>query len=237
METGFKLNSWFGLFSLSIILFVVYWLIILAKIIFEKIATRNLANKKIIAVIDRVLLLFKPVAIMLLLLRFIAINYVTHTILLVVIGVFGYHHIKNYIFGLFLKMNPLINEGAIIKLDKKAGELKTFLPFGVILNTEQGECYVNYSALEQREFSVDSNHEDVLRQTLFLDGQQCPEQVMDILFDNPIIDFNEKPIIRKTEDNLHYKLQYTLENGASTQDLIAFLKEQNITVNTQLNTK
>lgn len=234
METEFKLNTWFGLFSLSIILLACYWVLRLAKFLVEKIAIRNVTNKRIITVINRALLLFKPVGVMLLLLGFISINYVTHTILLLMISVFGYHHIKNYIFGLFLKMNPLIKEGAILQIGNLAGQLKRFLPFGVVFNTEKGECYINYSSIEQKEFAVNSNNEDVLRQTLFLDTKLSQEAILDLLFDNPIIDFNEKPII-KFDDSINVlKLQYTLENGASTQDLIAFFKAHNINTTTKI---
>lgn len=234
MGAEFKLNTWLGLFSLSVILLACYWLIRLAKFLVERIATRNVTNKKIIIFIDRALLLFKPIAVMLLLLGFISINYVTHTILLLMISVFGYHHIKNYIFGLFLKMNPLIKEGAVMQIGDLDGQLKSFLPFGAVFNTEKGERYINYSAIEQKEFAVNSNNEDVLRQTLFLDTQLSQDAIMDLLFDNPIVDFNEKPIVKFDDTNKVLRLQYTLENGASTQDLIAFFKAHNITTNTKI---
>lgn len=228
MESIFRFSTWQGLITLGFLLLAIYGVLHLARFLVKSIGQKNITNKRIVAIINRVLLLFKPMAGIVLLLDFIAINYVTHTILIVVVGTFGYHHIKNYIFGLFLKMNPLVKIGVTMQIEDTIGELKSFLPFGAVFNTEKGERYVSYSTIEQNKFSVNSNREDVLRQTLFLETELTADAVLDVLFNNPIVDFDEKPIVRSTAENNRLKLQYTLENGATTQNLVAFLNEKHI---------
>ncbi len=185
--------------------------------------------KRIIRILDKAILLYKPIAVSIFLLGFISINYITHTILLVAIGVFGYGHIRNYISGVFFKINPLIHKGTVFNFENSEGEIKSLLPFGMIMNTESGEQYINYFNIEKKGFAVKSNEEDnVLRQTLFLRTSLTKEQIIDTLFDNPILDFNEKPILKNTEKEGQLKLQYSMENGAATEDLVAFLEEQDI---------
>lgn len=237
METIPQFNTWQGLFSLVILLLALYWLFKLISYALEQFAKRNIANKRTILAIKKGLILFKPVALFLILLNFISINYITHTILLVIIGVFGYKHIKNYLNGISLKINPLINQGAVINTDIYKGEIKTLLPFGLILNTEAGERFINYSNIEHNGFAIASNDTRLLRQTLYLKSEdKTREQVLDILFDNPILNYEENPTLKKAEDN-QLKLQYTLESGATTEALIAFLEDKNITTNLTNNTK
>lgn len=227
MGTIPQLNTWQGLFSLVIILIIAYWLLKLITYALNQFAKRNITNKKTIVTLTKVLMLYKPLAAILILLDFIFINYIVHTIILVIIGVFAYSQIKNYVNGIFLKLNPLINVDAIISVSKYTGEIKKLMPLGLILSTENGERFINYSTIESNGFSIKSNDNSLLRQTLYLKTEKTQEQVLDMLFDNPILNFDENPTIKTAENNL-LKLQYTLEAGETTETLIAFLDKKNI---------
>lgn len=227
MGTIPQLNTWQGLFSLVIILIIAYWLLKLITYALNQFAKRNITNKKTIVTLTKVLMLYKPLAAILILLDFIFINYIVHTIILVIIGVFAYSQIKNYVNGIFLKLNPLINVDAIIRVSKYTGEIKKLMPLGLILSTENGERFINYSTIESNGFSIKSNDNSLLRQTLYLKTEKTQEQVLDMLFDNPILNFDENPTIKTAENNL-LKLQYTLEAGETTETLIAFLDKKNI---------
>lgn len=227
MGTIPQLNTWQGLFSLVIILIIAYWLLKLITYALNQFAKQNITNKKTIVTLTKVLMLYKPLAAILILLDFIFINYIVHTIILVIIGVFAYSQIKNYVNGIFLKLNPLINVDAIISVSKYTGEIKKLMPLGLILSTENGERFINYSTIESNGFSIKSNDNSLLRQTLYLKTEKTQEQVLDMLFDNPILNFDENPTIKTAENNL-LKLQYTLEAGETTETLIAFLDKKNI---------
>lgn len=228
MKTTVTLYHWNDVFYLFILLLACYWGIKLVIYILERFSKKNITNKKITALLKKVVILYKPVASTILLLGFISINYITHTLLIVSIGVFGYHHIKNYISGIFFKLNPLISLGALVHIGKTNGEIRSLEPFGIIINIDSGEHYMNYSELEKKGFSVKPNKENILEQTLLLETELSKEKILDVLFDNPILDFNNKPVIVKAKEAGLLKLKYTLEKGASNEDLIAFLTEQNI---------
>lgn len=228
METINELYNWRGLLTLIAFLIACYWLLKLVIYLIENIGRKTGIKRTILAIIEKVLLIFKPVATALILLDFISINYITHSLLLIIVSVFGYKHIKNYINGVFLKINPLIKKGALIEIGSNQGEIKDLMLFGLVINSETGERFFNYSMIENNGFSVKSNENSLLRQTLHVTTEKTKEAILDILFENPILNFDDQPIVRITEVENNYKLQFTLEPGVTTEDLIAFLKEYNI---------
>ena len=227
METIENINTWEGFLVLLILLILCYWLFKFLIYITLHFTRKNATSRKITRQLNRVLIIFKPLAVFLLLLHLISINPINHSILLVIIGVFGFKPINNYINGIILKMNPLIEIGALLETNTYQGEIKKMLPFGLVLNTEIGERFINYSKIENKGFAVKSNNKSLLRQTLYIKSQLSKEKILDFLFDNPILNNADFPSLKNTEETDVYKLQYSLENGASSQELITFLTENN----------
>ena len=108
------------------------------------------------------------------------------------------------------------------------GEIKKFLSFGLILSTEKGERFVNYSTIEENGFAIDSNEHSALRQTMFLETKLEKDKILDLLFDNPILDLTERPVLKNSKKEHMLRLQYSLETGASTEDLVAFFQANDI---------
>ena len=227
METMENINTWRGFLALLILLILCYWLFKFLIHITIHFTRKNATSRRITRRLHKVLIVFKPLAVFLLLLHLISINPINHSILLVVIGVFGFKPINNYINGIILKMNPLIEIGALLETNTYQGEIKKMLPFGLVLNTEIGERFINYSKIENKGFAVKSNNKSLLRQTLYIKSQLSKEKILDLLFDNPILNNTDFPSLKNTEETEVYKLQYSLENGASSQELITFLTENN----------
>ncbi|WP_027392453.1 hypothetical protein [Aquimarina latercula] len=222
------LNTWRGLWSLFIFLIITYWAIQLIIYLLKRFAKRNLGNKRFINTIKKVALFYIPAASLILILDFISINYITHTIILVVISLFGYQYIKNYINGIFFRNNPLFREEVFVKIGDIEGEIEKVLPFGITISEEEGEHYINYSYVEKKGFTIKSDKDSSLRKTMYLKTDLAIEQLLDLLFDNPILNYNDPPSVTRDKESEKLKMQYTLEQGSATEDLIAFLKEQNI---------
>ncbi|MFA9371592.1 MAG: hypothetical protein ACERIH_07770 [Labilibaculum antarcticum] len=225
MENIETLYTWSGLLGLLILLIAIYWMLKLITYIGERFAKKTVTNKKIISFLRKELLFYKPAAISLLLLDFISINYITHSILLVFISLFGFYYIKNYVSGIFFRANPLVSTDAFITIGDFKGEVKSLQSFGLIINAEYGERFINYTEIENLGFAINSNVNTKLRQTLYLNTQLTKEQILNLIFDNPILDLGQRPSIKSSEIPEVYKFQYTLENGATTEDLTAFLHE------------
>jgi hypothetical protein len=231
MEAITTFYSWRGLFYLFIGLLALYGIIKIVIRLIENSAKRNLANKQFIFWLRNSLLFYTPTAVIVFVLGFISINYITHSILILIIGVFGFPYIRNYLSGLLFKSNPIVNEGALIKATNLDGEIKRLMVLGMIVNTEHGEQYINYINLEEYGFTINSNKSSALRQTLYLKTSLTQDAILDILFDNPILNFEEKPSLKNGVDPEDLILKYTLESGATTKDLISFLNSKEIETN------
>lgn len=220
--------SWQGLFYLFIGLLAIYLIIKVVINIIENSAKKNLASKRFIFWLRNNLLFYTPLAVIIFTLGFISINYITHSILVLIIGVFGFPYIRNYLSGLIFKSNPIVNKGALIKSDNLDGEINRLMILGMIVNTENGEQYVNYRHIEESGFSINSNKSSLLRQTIHLKTTLGKESILDLLFDNPILNFDEKPSLKNGSETDELILKYTLESGANTEDLISFLNAHEI---------
>ena len=221
-------NTWTGLISLLITLaglYVILWILLL---LLENFGKRDLSKKKVIDYLKTGIVLYKFVATTILILGFISINYITHSLLLIFIGVFGYHHIKNYITGVFLKMDNSLKKGASIVVGSLNGVVERLLPFGMSISTESGEHYLNYYQIENSGFTIKSGKDSVLRKTIFLRTTLSADEVLDILFDNPILDLKEHPSASPDVQPGQLKLQYTLEKGSTNEDFVAFLAKHDI---------
>jgi hypothetical protein len=228
MEAITTFYSWKGLLYLFIGLLALYGIIKIVITLIENSAKKNLANKRFIFWLRNSLFFYTPVAVIVFVLGFISINYITHSILILIIGIFGAPYIRNYLSGIMFKSNPIVSEGALIKSDNLDGEIKRLMVLGMIVNTEHGEQYVNYKNVEDFGFTINSNKSSALRQTLYLNTNLTQDAILDLLFDNPILNFEEKPSLKKGAEPEDYILKYTLESGATTQDLISFLDSKEI---------
>jgi hypothetical protein len=215
--------SWQGLFYLFIGLLAIYGIIKVVISSIENSAKKNLASKRFIFWLRNNLLFYTPFAVIIFTLGFISINYITHSLLILIIGIFGFPYIRNYLSGIIFKSNPIVSEGALIKSENLDGEINQLMILGMIVNTENGEQYVNYRNIEESGFTINSNKSSLLRQTIYLKTSLSKDSILDLLFDNPILNFNEKPSLRDGYEADALILTYTLESGATTEDLISFL--------------
>ena len=223
-------TTWTGLLYLMVLILLVFWTIRLLSLFIERRGKKNLINRRIQRTLKKFLVIFPMVAAAVLLMGFLSVNYIIHGILVLVITIFALPHIRNYISGVFFKLNPITDIGASIKSGEFEGELDEFLLLGIIINTVAGERFVQYATLENAGFTIKSNKNKDLRQTLYLRTTLSRNKILDLLFENPILDFNEKPQIKEEVIKGQYILKYTLENGVISEDLIAFLHDQNIVV-------
>jgi hypothetical protein len=237
MENTLTLDSWLGLRNLIVLLIAGYWLLRLVEFLVKKIILTNRGNKKILNILNKIILLYQPISLLLVLLGFISINYVVHSIFLVFIGAISYYYIKNYVGGVLYKINSILDKGVSVTINNITGEIKKFSPFGIIVNTEKGDNFISYSKLDKSGYTINSKNDTLLRQTLYLKTPNSKADLLDMFFDNPIFNFKDAPIVSEISGSENYKLQYTLEKGISSENLIAFLKEQSIETSLTNNTQ
>ena len=221
---------WTHFLKAAILLVVVYGLlklIVRLPVIFP---LQQGLNSKFKDFLNLISIYFIPISVVILFIIFIGINPILHGIFFLVIISLGYRHIQHYFNGIIFKMNPLIEIGANIIVDKHEGKIESFHAFGVILHTGEGERFVHYNDLERHGFSITHKEDGTLRQTVYLAENSKKDLVLDLLFENPMVDFYKKPTIKKIKGELYWELQMTLEKGVLVEDVVLFLKQHDVVV-------
>ena len=225
METGI---TWTDFLELLGVLLVLYWILKFLGSILRKL-TRKTSTKRIIGLIfSKGLIVFKPIAAVLLSLAFIGVNYKVHGILFLIVGVLVFSYAKSYLNGIAFKTNPLVYKGAHVISGDHEGEMLQLLPFGILIQETGRKSFVNYSDLEKNGFSILSKGNDVLRTTLYLPEAVVDEVVLDLMFDNPLVSFKDVPTLEKVSGQATKKLLFSMEKGAKVDDVIAYLVQYNI---------
>ena len=161
-------------------------------------------------------------------LSFVAINYKVYGVVFLLFLVVTFTHIKRYIYGVLFKINPLVNIGSNITTGEFKGDISKFLFFGVVINEEVGNRFINYSYIDDNGFSINQNDNASIRRTIYIYDQEKTTPILDLLFENPNVDFNNKPIIKRVPNEKTLQLQIALETGATMESLLAYLNQHNI---------
>ncbi|PTM08123.1 MAG: hypothetical protein DA407_08885 [Bacteroidetes bacterium] len=221
--------TWLDFLKLAILL--ILGLIILRTIL--KFAPQFIKRKsvfnKVSLYLNTVIELYKPIAILILLIAFVSINYKVHGILFIVCFIISFSYIKNYFNGVLFKLNPIVSIGSNITVGDFKGEIEKFLAFGVVVNENDGTRFIKYSNIEINGFIINQTEYDAMRKTVYLQDLQNSTELIDLLFDNPMVNFKNKPSLKKIDNQNMHQLQLTLEKGAKLDAILDYLQKHNIT--------
>ena len=220
--------TWFNFFTIIAILIIIYiFLIIVLRFLPQVFRKKSVINKASF-VTNKVIEIYKPFSLLVILLSFVSINYKVHGILFLLFLIVTFSHIKRYLYGVLFKINPLVNIGSNISTGEFKGDISKFMFFGVVINEDVGNRFINYSYIDENGFSINQNDNASVRRTIYIHDQEKTTPILDLLFDNPNIDFKNKPIIKKVPNEKILQLQIALESGAKMESLIAYLNQHNI---------
>lgn len=220
--------SWFDFFRVVALLIIIYIFLILVLQFVPHVFKRKSVINKSALILNRVLEIYKPFAILIILLSFVSINYKVHGVLFLLFLIITYSHIKRYLYGVLFKINPLVNIGSNISTGDYKGDISKFLFFGVVVNEDVGNRFINYSYIDEHGFSINQNDNASIRRTIYIYDQEKSTPILDLLFENPNVDFNNKPIIKSVPNEKTLQLQIALETGATMESLIEYLNQHNI---------
>lgn len=222
------LLDWVSFFWVCILLIILFIILKFVGEVTPYFIANTSFKRKIKKIINSVVETYKPLSILILLMSFVAINFVIHGLLLLVIGIIGFSHVKNYLQGILFKINPLVDLGSFINVGEFEGEIEDFLAFGFIINLSEGKRFISYKYVEEKGFFINQQDHGILRKTVYISKEISANMVLDLLFENPMLNFTQKPIIRDMVGEKVQELQFTLEKGVSMDSLISYLNQNNI---------
>mgnify|MGYP000569058732 CR=1 FL=1 len=223
MEQDETIFGWQNLWMLALFLLVLYGLIYLLKLAMERYMAQNRIGNRLKLSSKRFELFYIPTAWLILILGFIAINPIWHGIFAGVVGIFTFPYLRNYVSGLFLKANPMLEVGALVQNEGTRGLINRVSRLGLILGTDTGEQFVWYRDFERMGFAVIAQETNQQLQSIYIKSEKTAAQILDILFDHPVLSFGNSSSLRATKSKDVFLYQFTLEQGAQIEDLSIYL--------------
>jgi hypothetical protein len=220
--------TWLIFLKLIIALLAIYWVLEIVRRFTPQILTRKSLSNKVESGLAKTIEVYKPMVIVFAIIGFVGINYKVNGVIILVAIILLFNYIKSYLNGVFFKINPLVEVGANISTGPFEGQIIKFLFFGVLIREVDSKRFINYSFIEKNGFSMNQHFNTPMRKLLYIVDVDNIANVIDLLFENPMVDYKNKPLVKKIPNENSYELQITLERGATIEALIEYLNQHNI---------
>ena len=224
--------SWSEFLFVGAVLFAIYFLL---RVVQRFLGIRELFGRfqrPIKIVVLYFLLVFEPIVILLLSSAFLMINPIYHGLLLGLIMLFFYSHIKNYVNGRVMQFNASFTIGREIRTERLEGIIDKKDRLGLQIKTAKGVHFVSYSQLIKDSYMLLSG-EDI---SGFYDLQIIPKEpnakynyeakLIDFLSTVPYLDWNHKPEISINED-YEIKARVVVKDERHLHDLVKLIQGWN----------
>lgn len=218
-----SIYQWNNILPLGLILLGIYALLRLTYWFLTRYLRQNKSGKRINKAMNRLVLFYAPIAWAILIVAFISIDYVRHGLLIGAAFILSFSYLKHYVSGLFLRTNPMIQMGAVVQDGELKGLIHRIGSLGLVLGTSTGEHFIWHGEFEKSGFSVIPPKSTTRLQSIYLKSELTQKEILDLLFDHPILAFAKPIELRATKKDQQFILQYTLEKGAKKEDLTSFL--------------
>ena len=229
--TGFRV-SWPGLLLLGLALLAFYFVL---RIVYRLVAGASVSSRLLTAsrqLLRSALLLYEPLAILGWSAFFVFINPPLHALLLGVLFLGGYPHIRNYVSGRLIRLGHAIIPGKKLRSGEVQGVVSRLGNLGLYLQADDGRHYLSYSHLLSDGYTLLSGEDvsGVYHLSVTQEGEEPPanyaQKLMDILATTPYLDWNHKPewITDGTLDN-RLELRVVLKQDGHLRELIQLLDE------------
>lgn len=223
-----NLYNWNNLFALALILLAIYALLKLSHWLARRYLRQNKSGKRASRIMQRLSLFYAPIAWGIFIVAFISIDYIRHGLFIAAGFILSFTYLKHYVSGLFLRVNPMIQIGAVVQDRELKGLIQKIGSLGLVLGTSTGEHFIWHGEFEKLGFSIIPPKTTTRLQSIYLESELPQKQILDLLFDQPILAFSKPIELRATKKDHLFVLQYTLEKGAKKEDLTSFLSNNGI---------
>jgi len=156
--------------------------------------------------IKSLLLIFEPLAILVVIIYFVLINPVINGIIVLVLSIVGSHFIKNYLIGKMLQWDKAFTIGKSIGVDNSRGVISKMNRTGLYLKTGNGANFITFNQLYNKGFTIFSGEEAGGYHQLVLSPETADEKInyktllTDELANAPYLDWYYKSEILPSEE-------------------------------------
>ncbi len=225
--------SWPQFFITAFGLFILYFVLRFARQILTN--TQYLGNLRLplLSSIERILIFYEPIVILLLGSAFVLINPISHGMWVALLLVAGFSHVKNYISGRILQLDKGISIGNRIKVDNEKGVISAIDRLGIQLTTDKGIQYLNYSKLSDNGFmllsgeEIGGNYQLKVSPKEYNERLNYPAKLMDVFTTTPFLDWSHRPTIEQPSGAQHaMNVKVMIREDAHLPDLLQLIEER-----------
>jgi len=198
--------QWTDLFKIAILLVIFWFVLLFFRDIFKRTRWFGKSQEAVQYGMDVLLLLFEPLAILLLLGKFVFINFWLHGLVVLLVLVGGFNHFRNYLSGRIVRFDKKIAVGKSIKTEKIQGIIDNRERLGLRIKTGKGIQFIGYSNLLKNGYMLLPDKEIGGFYHLRItpeDSNQTKnhlQYLFDLLVTTPFIDRSFKPEFIETEE-------------------------------------
>lgn len=227
--------SWGNLFIIAIALLIFYFALQFFNRIIRRASFLRVFQKPIQRVIRYLLLLYEMLVIIILGSVFIMINPFYHGLLLGVILLIGFSHIRNYVSGRMIKMANEIKEGGSLQINKMEGSVANLKRLGLNLKTKEGIHFIQYSELMSNGYTILAGEDIGGFYELHITATPKEEEkkvnhatrLLDLLITAPYLDWHHKPEVAVKDGGNPNDLEakVLVREEVHVHELVALIKE------------
>lgn len=228
------MTSWNDLIFLILTVSVIYFLFFVCFLLFADYLKKKRISDKNLFWLHRVRLLYKPIAWMIVVGGFVSLDPLPHGFLILLVAALGFRQLENYVSGLVIRSSAMVSEGTLVQAGKIKGKIQKIASLGMAIATDQGERWVWYKSFNKAGFTLLSNQATQQRAIYIKTSLSFPE-IKNLVFHHPVLALGKEIKLKKGNHENVYLLHYSLAKGASNEDLINFLHDNEMATHTTEN--
>lgn len=226
---------WNDLYALILIVFAIYLFLSLCFFGFTRYLKKRRINERYLALVKKLRIFYKPIAWLIIIGGFIALDSIAHGLIILLVAGFAYKHLGNYVSGLFIRASPMLATDTLVKAGKVQGRINRIGSLGMVLGTDQGERWVWYHSFDRTGFTLISNQTNVQHRAIYLRSELSKEALLDLISDHPILALGKPSTLKALTHENTFLLHYTLVKGARYEDFIHYLHDHEVMTNSNEN--
>ena len=240
LDQLFELHyTWTDLFLLVVSLLIIYVLLFFLRRIIHSFAFLGRLRSPFRKFLDKVIVLYEPLAIILALGVYVMIKPGFHGLMIGALTIFSFDHVRNYFQGRLYLTNKVLKVGRRIKVNGSEGVIVELGRFGVDVRTDDGLTFLPYQALIKNGYVMSSGDKigGYYHLTISPEEQQDDDsgmqesrailsEVTHLLISSPYIDGDHKPEISRSLTNpMEINTKLLVKEESHLHDLISLLRE------------
>jgi hypothetical protein len=224
--------NWSDLFLLSLVLVLMYLLLIFVRKIILSVSFVGRLRVMVKRVLDVIIILYEPISLLIVISVFVMIKPAFHGLLIGIMGVIGFSHLRNYAHSRIIQSSSGLKTGRRIKIHEQLGIITDLGRLGIQIRSDDGLYYIPYHVLVIEGYILSSGDKIGGYYNLNISSgkheqiNQAIDELSNILISSPYVDGDYKPEITRSlslDGTLDVRL--LVKEESHIHDLIGLLEE------------